>query len=701
MTFALPWIFAIGMIAAAAPVIVHWLTRPRPVRMPLSTLRFVREAVRQRRATHRLRDWLILVLRTLAILLLAAAFAGPQWGERSLMDEDADDAVRVVVLDVSQSMAAADGNTPAIERARSIADRYLQFRSGLRSNLVLAGATPWAVFDNPSTNFEALREELSRAKALPQRTDVKGALELAARLLAPADENDQRRRELVIVSDFQRSGWGVAAFDGFSADTKIQMESVAPAEPPANLAIIRASCRPLGARQDRLQLEVVVGNFTSTGRKVTVEAELGGSVHRLSAACPPQEETTLSEELPARTAGWLWGEVRLVDAEDALAADNHRPLVVELRGEPSYALVTQQPVHLRPSSSHILSCALAPELEPDSPSEKLLRIDPATLDNQSLAQTDLITVNRCGKLSSDHIGLLARQLQRGRPILYVASEAIDAANIDLLAKEAGIDLPVRFAPPPAGTFRSELKITTVNRNRPPFSAFGDSLPAVLGGLRFAGGLSADNRTAGSASLGENVLGIFNDGTAALVVARGDGGALTILNADLAASNIWKTGALVPVIDELVQLLLSTDAGDDVFYCGEPLVARLSATNAADDLHVARGREEHRDETFGQLTDDGAGALWQWPAPSSPDVYRIASDDETVYAAAVAIPAEEADLASLPADVVLERLAAGRDGVHFRSRAEGGDGQHDLWTWFAVAVVICFLAEFGVLLAFKT
>ncbi len=434
---------------------------------------------------------------------------------------------------------------------------------------------------------------------------------------------------------------------------------------------------------------------------MTVEAELGGSVYRLSAACPPQEEATLREEIPARSAGWLWGEVRLVDAVDALATDNRRPLVVELRGEPSYALITQQPAHLRPSSSHILSCALAPELEPDSPSEKLLRIDPAALDNQSVSQTDLIAVNRCGKLSAEHIGLLARQLQRGRPILYVASEAIDAANIDLLAKEAGIDLPVRFAPPPAGTFRSDLKLTSVNQDRPPFSAFGDSLPAVLGGLRFAGGLSADNRTAGSASLSENVLGIFNDSTAALVVARGDGGPLAILNADLAASNIWKTGALVPLIDELVQLLLATDARDDVFFCGEPLVARLSIADAAEDLHVVHGNNENNEESFGQLTDDGAGALWQWSSPSEPDVYRIASNDETIYAAAVAIPAEEADLASLPADVVRERLAAGRNGVYFRPREEGGEGQHDLWKWFAVAVVACFLAEIGVLLVFKT
>ena len=71
MTFLHPWAILIGAIAAGLPVAVHLLTRPRPVRMPLSTLRFVHEAVRQRAARHRLRDFLILALRTVAVLLIA------------------------------------------------------------------------------------------------------------------------------------------------------------------------------------------------------------------------------------------------------------------------------------------------------------------------------------------------------------------------------------------------------------------------------------------------------------------------------------------------------------------------------------------------------------------------------------------------------------------------------------------------------
>jgi hypothetical protein len=52
--FTHPWAIPIAAIAVGLPVLVHWLTRPRPVRVPLSTLRFVREAVQERRARHRL-----------------------------------------------------------------------------------------------------------------------------------------------------------------------------------------------------------------------------------------------------------------------------------------------------------------------------------------------------------------------------------------------------------------------------------------------------------------------------------------------------------------------------------------------------------------------------------------------------------------------------------------------------------------------
>ena len=99
---------------------------------------------------------------------MALAVARPQWGQRlQVSDLAGGDAVRVVLLDVSQSMAAREGAVEQIERARTVAADYLRYRPGLAANLILAAARPQAVFDGPSTNFDALRDELARCRVLP------------------------------------------------------------------------------------------------------------------------------------------------------------------------------------------------------------------------------------------------------------------------------------------------------------------------------------------------------------------------------------------------------------------------------------------------------------------------------------------------------------------------------------------------------
>src|SRR5262245_44066003 len=138
--FINPWAIAIGVLAAGLPLAVHFLTRPRPVPMPLSTLRFVYEVMQERRARHRLRDALVLALRTLALLLVAFAVARPFLGqsEATSIDERAQ-SVRVVIVDVSQSMAATGHGVRAFERARATAARHLEYKSGMKAGLILAG----------------------------------------------------------------------------------------------------------------------------------------------------------------------------------------------------------------------------------------------------------------------------------------------------------------------------------------------------------------------------------------------------------------------------------------------------------------------------------------------------------------------------------------------------------------------------------
>ena len=96
VTFLHPWAAVAGLAALGLPLIIHLLTRPRPVRMPLSTIRFVRQAVQQKRARYRLRDFLILLLRSAAVCLLGWAFARPMLGAKPVVEQGAPgDVIRV------------------------------------------------------------------------------------------------------------------------------------------------------------------------------------------------------------------------------------------------------------------------------------------------------------------------------------------------------------------------------------------------------------------------------------------------------------------------------------------------------------------------------------------------------------------------------------------------------------------------------
>jgi len=705
MTFLHPWIIALGVAAAALPIAIHLLTRPRPVRMPLSTLRFVRQAIRQRRARHRLRDAIILLLRTAAVLLLALAVARPKWGQRPLIsDRESGDAVRLVILDVSQSMAATRGGVKAVETAKTRTITYLRYRSGLRANLILAGSQPRAVFEHPSGNFDALRDELATCEALPQRLDVNRALALAAEMLAPESEDDQRRRELVIVSDFQSENWGGANFEPLPNETKIQFELVAAATAPANLALLRARGRARRSERGSVQLQIDVGNYSPAARKVTVEIVLAGATYRLTGNCPADGETTLTEDIALRTTGWQWGEARLVGVDDALQADNVRPLVVQIRDRPVYALVTRQPASLRPSSSHFLECALVPDKHlGEKASADVTRIDPAAMDRQSLAPADLVLLDHCGKLAEENIHLLADLMRRGRPIVYVAAETIDATNLQRLAEAAGggLQLPVRFTPPRKGRFRRNLMLRPVRDDVPPFDALGESLIATINRQRFNGGLSslpAENARK------DELLASYGDGTACIVLSPSDAGTLAVINADLGASNITQTAAFNPMMDELVQEMLTANRVEDAFACGRQLVKNLPPeVGAAVELSIVNsdGNDDGgQGDRFGELSDQGAGTVWNWRSPDAPGVYRIRRGDQTVYSAAVTIPWEESDLESLRRDVLEERLAVGR-GVYYRSASPDDERRDDLWKWFVAACVLCMLGEIGALLAFRT
>src|SRR6188474_1431096 len=109
--------FLAAGLAVALPIIIHLLFRQKTRTLPIGSVRFLHQVVREHRRRRRLRQWLLLALRMLAVLLLAALFARPYWDEsyrRGLETEV------VLLLDRSASMSTQDsGGQSAFEDARN------------------------------------------------------------------------------------------------------------------------------------------------------------------------------------------------------------------------------------------------------------------------------------------------------------------------------------------------------------------------------------------------------------------------------------------------------------------------------------------------------------------------------------------------------------------------------------------------------
>jgi hypothetical protein len=697
MTFLHPWLLALGAAAIALPLVIHRLTRPRPRRLPLSTVRFVREAVKEKRAKYRLRDWLVLLLRTAAVVLLAWAFARPLTGAKPLVKTDGQTSgVRVVLLDASFSMSAVSSGQSAFDRGKAVAAKFVQYQPGLRADLIVAAARPTAVFDGPSANFAALSDAIAAASPLPQRLDVQAAINRATEILAKGVPH--QRMELVIVSDFQRSSWATADFSPLPKGVNIQFDSVVPAGQVGNIAILDARATGRIEQGREIRLEVDIGNYSSSLRNVTVNVTAGDSTCRLTGLCPPGVKTTLAGTILPRSAGWIGGRATLVDNHDALAGDDSRSFVLGILPPPTYALITRESSRPHPSSSHYLERALVPmPPQPGKPGEHVARIDPGQPDRAALAAASLLVLDHPGKLSPEMIDLLTAMVRRGRGLLYVAAEPIDASNLKGIADAAGTDfkMPVEFRPPLANQPRENLFLLEWKKDQPPFGRLTELMNAVGGSLRFSGGLSSARLDTG---LSDDVLATYSDRSAALVVTSCGAGTIAVLNADLTESNLPASPLMVPVVQELAGRLLSTHATASASACGEPFAAYLPPdTTTPDRLSVVDPAGIRQSDAT--LTQDGTLVLWHQDAAGPPGVYQVKRGDDTVYALATAAPASESDLQTLDPQTLKTRLAAGRS-VYFENSADQPP-RADQWTWILVACAGCLIGEVGVLKLFRT
>jgi len=309
LQFAQPWIL-IGLGTLALPFIIHRISRLRaqPLRFP--SIRFIDPAPLPRHGRRRIRDWLLLALRTLMLLLLIAAFAGARWlppaGEDDAAGSAATAGTAWLLIDQSASMQGWDHP----QALRTALAQWFRDNPGWN-----AGATVFAgsalrsipVADNP----RAFIEDLDTQTPLLQEARPQNAL---VALRREATRNNANR--VVIFSDFQSANWNGVNFGALEGLTVGRVR--VGAFPGTNRFIASALAYPAGP--DQLRILVDVGQSGGPAGTFPLTLTLDGTTHTREVDLEDGDRAQLVFELPLPDDPRATVEI----PADAFDADNRR-----------------------------------------------------------------------------------------------------------------------------------------------------------------------------------------------------------------------------------------------------------------------------------------------------------------------------------------------------------------------------------------
>ncbi len=319
MSFLTP-LFLLGLATLAVPVLIHLTQKERKSVVAFPSLMFLRKIPYESVQRRRIRDWWLLALRLAAIAMIVMAFARPFLRGSNVAAATGGARDIVVLLDRSYSMGYGDTWSRAQRAAvQALADTTPADRISL---VLFADTAEVAVRSTPDRSRAVAGITASMPGA--GSTTFAPAIKLAGSLLA---ESLLPRKEVVIVSDFQRGGWQPDDTLRLPGGTTIRTAVVEGAQ-GANLALTPVSLLRTreGNQPERVTVTAGVLNRSATSASdVPIALEIDGRVVQdLKISIAPNASASVSFSpltvLNANTRATV--KLGGAGAPDALAIDN-------------------------------------------------------------------------------------------------------------------------------------------------------------------------------------------------------------------------------------------------------------------------------------------------------------------------------------------------------------------------------------------
>jgi len=510
-------LFLLGLAAIAVPVLLHLFRRETAPEREFAAVRYLQPTRIERQERRRIQDWWLLLLRALALALLAFAFARP-YVERPPPE------VTPVVVAVDTSYSVRPDAT--LEAVRAEALRVLDgVPAGTPVALVTFDDRATVVAD-PTNDHGGVRALIGSIAPGFGGTRYGAAMEAARAVLG------DRPGRVVVVTDMQARGWarGAAALPD-----DVDVEVV-----PVGVRVDNVLVRDLVVRDDGAR--AVVSNAGLDERDVAIRL-------RRDEVVVATERRTLAAGVSADVefAGTFAPGAYVAEIDDVqgFAADNVR-YAVHGAAQPTRVVLLTGAATDRPLG-YFLERAYA-ALGEGTPRQLSVetRVGAEALEAASLAEADLVVWLAATGIDRRQVSALETHVRDGGRLLVACGPSLDARVADVVTQPFGITLapPSEARPDPPGGLLAD------DPRHPLLAALGEARVA-LGRAQVTRACQMDVEAPAA------MVASFTSGRPAVGEVRLGEGRLLVLATDLARqwNDLPVQPAFLPLVGEMTAHLL--------------------------------------------------------------------------------------------------------------------------------------------------
>ena len=534
--------FFIGLLALAVPILIHLTNREKREVVAFPSLMFLTKIPYRSVRRQKIKHWLLFMMRCLALLLLVTAFARPFLDEPGRAVVSVTGARETVILvDRSYSMGYGDRWARAIDAAHQAVDTL---ESADRASVIFFSDRA-AALNQPTSDRAQLHSLIDGARPGSGTTRYGPALKLADKLL---QESQLPRKEVVLITDFQRVGWDGHDEIVFPTGTEFRTVDLSDAE-TSNVAVttLVLEREQVSGRERVVASARLINKGVEAFDDLSVELELGGRpLREQRIRLEPNSSATVTFDAFTLPDGVSRGSIRAAD--DALPQDNAFYFVI-WPGQSLSVLILEGP-RARSGRSLYLRQVLGLG---DRPSFSVAVKPSNAFGRGDLEGRSVIVLNDAPPPGRAAGQLLREFVEKGGGLVVALGEQSGTADWEGQAREllpASVGASVDRSADWGGT------LAYIDYDHPVFELFsaprsGDFSPARFFRYR-------PLTTTGPEPMAGGVLARFDDGAIALAEKRVGEGRVLIWTSTL--DTFWNDLALQPVYLPFVHQLVKHAAG---------------------------------------------------------------------------------------------------------------------------------------------